>query len=123
VDPVGDVTIEGIAFRGAGSGVYLVWGANPTDDIPDTLNVVIRRNIFAGAGSADDQGISLVWLPLGPQTLSARLVENLVHGNGDGSGTACSGSSPVGAHDHVAERPDHGVLQQNRKEFFPAGSR
>jgi len=97
IDSVGDVTIEGVAFRGAGSGAQLYWGANPSDNVPDSVNVVIRRNIFAGGGTADDQGIALIWLPLGSQTLSARLVENLVHGNGDGSSNACVGFSSRGA--------------------------
>ena len=96
-DPIGDVTIEGIAFRGAGSGVQLLWGYYPSDNVPDSVHAVIRRDIFAGGSSADDHGLALIWLPLGSQTLSARLVENLVHGNGDGSGSACSGYSSHGA--------------------------
>lgn len=93
VDLIGDVTVEGIAFRGAGSGVFLYWGYYyaDLDNIPDSVNVVIRRNIFAGAGNADDQGLKLSWSTLGSQTLSARLVENLVHDNGDGSSNACTG--------------------------------
>jgi len=97
-DPVGDLTIEGIAFRGAGSGVYVLWGANPSDNIPDSVNTVIRRNIFAGGGNAADQGLILIWLPpQESQTLSARLVENLVHGNGDGSSSVCDAFSIHGA--------------------------
>jgi parallel beta-helix repeat protein len=92
-DLIGDVTVEGIAFRGAGSGVILYWGYNTSGLVPDSVNALIRRNIFAGAGSADDEGLGLFWLPLGSQTLSARLVENLVHGNGDASSSVCSASS------------------------------
>ena len=76
---------------------YLEWGYYPSDNIPDSVSVVIRRNIFAGAGNADDQGLVLQWLAWGSQTFSARLVENLVHGNGDGSSNACTGFSPYGA--------------------------
>jgi parallel beta-helix repeat protein len=88
-DIVGDVTIEGIAFR-AGTGAYLTW-SDYFHDIPDSVNVVMRRNIFSGTDNANDRGITLYWDANGSQTLSARLVENLVHDNGNGSGSACNG--------------------------------
>jgi parallel beta-helix repeat protein len=87
-DVVGDVTIEGIAFR-AGTGIYLSW-SDYFHDIPDSVNVVMRRNIFAGTDHANDNGIALYWDANGSQMLSARLVENLVHDNGNGSSSGCN---------------------------------
>jgi parallel beta-helix repeat protein len=101
-DVVGDVTIEGIAFEGAGSGVGLSW-SDYFHDIPDSVNVVIRRDIFAGADSANDLGLFLYWDANGSQALSARLVDNLIHNNGAGSGAACTtDANAAGALDLVA---------------------
>lgn len=90
--PVGDVTIEGVAFQGVGSGVALDW--IPLDQsINDSVNVVIRRNIFAGGDNVNDTGLSLYWDADSSQTLSARIVNNLIHDNGSGSGSACSSNN------------------------------
>lgn len=82
---VGDVTIEGIRFTGFyDSGVILTWN-DSFNSVDDSVNVAIRRNNFAGPGD----GIWLQWQVDSSHSLSARLVNNLVHGYVDASGN-CS---------------------------------
>lgn len=85
-DTVGDVTIEGIRFDGPGGALYLDW-SDFDHDIPASVQLNIRRNIFNGLR----YGIHLYWDATGSQTLDARIVNNLMHDNGNGSGSACNG--------------------------------
>jgi parallel beta-helix repeat protein len=82
---VGDVTIEGIRFEGPGTALYLDW-TDFDHDIAAFVQVNIRRNIFKGLQS----GLGLNWVPSGSQTLDARIVNNLMHDNGNGSAAACN---------------------------------
>lgn len=82
---VGDVTIEGIRFEGPGGALFLDW-TDFDHNINAFVQVNIRRNIFRGLQS----GLVLNWVPSGSQTLDARIVNNLMHDNGNGSDTACS---------------------------------
>jgi hypothetical protein len=79
---LGDVTIEGIGFTGPGAGLFLYW-----DDyygVPDSVNLVLRRNSVSGGSNGS--GIGIDWVVGGSQTFNARLIENLVHDN-TGAGT------------------------------------
>jgi len=86
VELVGDVTIEGIRFEGPGGALYLDW-TDFDHDINALVQVNIRRNIFRGL----DSGLVLNWVPSGSQTLDARIVNNLMHDNGNGNLSACNG--------------------------------
>jgi parallel beta-helix repeat protein len=80
----GDLTVEGITFVGQyDSGLFLTWD-DQVNSINDSVHVTIRSNIFAGPGD----GIYLEWRVDNSHSLSARLVDNLVHDYAEGSG-AC----------------------------------
>jgi len=83
---VGDVTIEGIRFDGPGGALYLDW-TDFDHDIASFVQVNIRRNIFRGL----QYGVVVNWVPSGSQTLDARIVNNLMHDNGNSDATACNG--------------------------------
>ncbi len=73
---------KGITFQGQyDSGMWLVWNED-YNSIADSVNVVLRRNIFAGPGD----GIQLTWKADSSHTFAARLVNNLVHDYVDGTG-------------------------------------
>ena len=72
-DVVGDVTIEGIHFSGAHAGFYLEW-SDYFHDIPDSVNLVVRRNIISSGG-----GSTIAFSVSGSQTFSGRIVNNLIH--------------------------------------------
>lgn len=84
-DVIGDVTIEGIRFDGPGGGPQLEW-SDYDHDLPASVQLNIRRNIFNGLLS----GIQIDWVGFGSETLDARIVNNLMHDNGDGSDTECN---------------------------------
>lgn len=83
-DVVGDVTIEGIHFTGAG--VSLDWN-DYEHDLPATVHLEIRRNIFSQAQAGIDSFMDAT----GAETMDARIVDNLLHGISGGS--VCDGSS------------------------------
>ena len=83
---VGDVTVEGIRFDGPGGALYLDW-TDFDHDIASFVQVNIRRNIFRGL----QYGVVVNWVPSGSQTLDARIVNNLMHDNGNSDATACNG--------------------------------
>lgn len=85
-DLVGDVTIEGIRFDGPGGAFDLEW-SDFEHDIASFVQVNIRRNIL----NSLQTGAVVNWVPNGSQTLDARIVNNLMHDNGDGSTAACNG--------------------------------
>jgi len=88
VDVVGDVTIEGIRFTGAGEGPFLAWD-DYEHDLPASVALDIRRNIFNGL----DSGILIDWVANGSQRMDARIVNNLMHDIGNGGVDACDGYS------------------------------
>ncbi|MGA9422555.1 MAG: right-handed parallel beta-helix repeat-containing protein [Rhodanobacteraceae bacterium] len=84
IETHGDVTVEGITFDGISGGVGIRW-YDYYGDVQNAVNAIVRRNTVVGNSYVG--GIALGWLPGGDQTLSARLVNNLVYGNapaGDG---------------------------------------
>ncbi|HEV7491834.1 MAG TPA: right-handed parallel beta-helix repeat-containing protein, partial [Rhodanobacteraceae bacterium] len=87
-DMTGDVTIEGIRFDGPGGALNLDW-SDDDHDIPPAVQLNIRRNIFNGLQS----GVYISWYANDSQALDVRIVNNLMHDNGDGSGSPCSGSN------------------------------
>ena len=96
VQAKGDVTIEGIGFAGASAGILLAWDDSDYS-VSANVNVTVRRNSVSGASSGSaGGGIDIFWLPSSSQTLSARIVENLLHDNVgfDGGQSTCgSGGS------------------------------
>jgi hypothetical protein len=86
VDIVGDVTLEGIHFAGTGE-VSLYWD-DDLHDLPAFVQLDIRRNIFTGQSS-----LSADWVANGSERLDARIVNNLMHGIGNGGVDACDGYS------------------------------
>jgi hypothetical protein len=87
-DVVGDVTIEGIRFDGPGGALNLDW-SDDEHDLPASVQFDMRRNIFNGL----ETGIYITWEAFGSQTFDARIVNNLMHDNGTGSGSACDAYS------------------------------
>ncbi len=85
VEAKGDVTIEGIGF---GEGFSLNW-EDFDHTVSANVNLTIRRNIVSG-GSAG--GVDIFWNPTSSQTMSAQIVENLLHDNAGGGGEAACGS-------------------------------
>lgn len=83
----GDVTIEGITFTGVLNGVGVFW-VDYNGAIQSNVNAVIRRIVVAG--DHFDGGIALGWFPGGDQTLSARLVNDLVYGNATAASGFCT---------------------------------
>ena len=78
-DVVGNVTVEGLRFSGAGAGIRLDWD-DDLHDIPASVSLVFRRNIVSGA---TDGGVGFDWIVGGSQAFSARIVENQIdHNNG-----------------------------------------
>lgn len=86
-DVVGDVTVEGIHFVGQGGSLNLSW-EDFEHDLPASVALDIRRNIFSGANA----GIAIYWDANGSQRLDARVVNNLMHDISGGS-SACNGGS------------------------------
>jgi hypothetical protein len=76
LDMIGDLTVEGIRFTGASAGLFASW-SDFDHDIPASVHLAVRRNIFSGGGS--NSGVSIDWYVNGSQTFNARLVDNLIH--------------------------------------------
>ena len=89
IDVTGDVTLEGIHFAGSNAGLFVSW-SDYFHDIPANIQFTMRRNIVTG--SAGGSAILVDWGVAGGQNLTARIIDNLFHDNGDGSGGACNGS-------------------------------
>ncbi len=79
---VGNLTIEGIGFTGSAAGVDLGW-RDYENDIPGSVQLIFRRNAVSGSHGIP---VSIDWVADNSHTLSAHLVNNLIHDNPGGDG-------------------------------------
>lgn len=80
INASGDVTIEGLTIAGVLDGLTVAWDEGIQGTVQDNVNALIRRVVVDGLGF--DGGITLEWFPeSNDKTLSARLVDSLLHDN------------------------------------------